>query len=109
MSLPLLQDLYWKEIVLPGKKLSQLPANFYPALRRYLARLKEAGSSDEYEKASRLANDIVNCRLRKTLGLVGISPPRDVLENLSEEERTLYDRLQSEVERYRSKILELRP
>jgi len=106
-----LHKLYWRVTVQTGEQISSLPENFYPKLRRYLADLR--GSTDpvklqEYEKATRIVNDIVNCRLRKIVGLAS-GPPQtdDVLCNLSEEERILYTYLYEIVAEWRKKILNL--
>jgi hypothetical protein len=106
VDLSYLYDLYWKEIIQPGRKLFPLPKDFYPKARRLLAELK-ARNSDDYEKALRLVTDIVNCRLKKIVALSSMpSLTLRELENFSEEERILYDALHSIIERYRKEILQ---
>ena len=106
-----LHKLYWRETVQTGKQIPSLPENFYPRLRRYLGELK--GSTDpvklqEYEKAIRTVYDIVNCRLRKIVGLAsGPAQTEDMLCNLSEEERILYNHLYEMVTEWRKRILKL--
>ena len=59
----------WKEgVQIPGQ-ISELPEDFYPKLRRFIADLKEQASKpekyQEHFKAKQLARDIVNSRLKK--------------------------------------------
>ncbi len=63
----------WKEgVQIPGQ-ITELPEDFYPKLRRYLATLKEEATQperiSEYQKTQHLAKDIVNSRLRKIVAL----------------------------------------
>lgn len=106
-----LNKLYWIVNVQTGTRISSLPENFYPKLRRYLAELRESTDPpklQEYEKATRIVNDIVNCRLRKIVGLASSPPQTDeVLRNLSEEERILYTYIYGIVADWRKKILNL--
>jgi len=106
-----LHKLYWRETVQTGKQISSLPGNFYPKLRRYLAELRESTDPvklQEYEKALRIGYDIMSCRLRKIVGLAsGPAQTDDVLCNLSEEERILYNYLYEIVTKWRTRILKL--
>jgi hypothetical protein len=105
IDLSYLYDLYWKEIIQPGRKLFSLPKDFYPKVRRLLAELK-VRSHDDYEKALRLVTDIVNCRLKKIVALSSMPALTSrELENLSGEERILYNALHSIIEQYRREIL----
>lgn len=109
IDLVMLHKLYWRETIQSGKQIPPLPENFYPKLRRYLAELKEFTDpvkAQDYEKAKRLAQDIINCRLRKIVGLAsGPAQTEDILGNLTGEERILYDHLHEMVADWRSKIL----
>jgi len=106
-----LNKVQWKERVQPVGRVSSLPEDFYPGLRRYLADLKrEAGKGAErvreYEKAVRLARDIVNCRLKKVVSLSSSPAQTDqFLNNLAREERLLYDRLSRIIGDWRDSIL----
>ena len=109
LDLVTLHKLYWRETIQSGKQISTVPENFYPKLRRYLEELKGSSDQDkaqEYEKAMRLVHDIVNCRLRKIVGLAsGPAQTEDILGNLTGEERILYNYLYEKVLDWRSRIL----
>ncbi|MEM2936707.1 MAG: hypothetical protein QW231_05985 [Candidatus Bathyarchaeia archaeon] len=107
----MLYKIHWKERVQPLKRVSSLPENFYPKLRRYLADLKsEAARSAEkmreYEKVVKLSNDVISTRLNKIVSL-SASPVEvnEVLQSLALEERILYDRLHEIISEWRSHIL----
>ena len=114
MNLVTLNKIHWRETKLQtGRQISSLPNFFYPKIRRYLKQLKEKVASDtaaasEYNNALRLVHDIVDCRLKKIVNL-SASPTQteDVLRNLSQEERLLYDRLNSTILGWKSKILKV--
>ncbi len=107
-----LHKLHWKERVQPAKQIASLDNNFYPRLRRYLSSLRreairEPEKMKEHEKAVRLSKDIINCRLKKIISLA--SAPRQInqiLDRLTKEERTIYDRLKKIIRDWREKILE---
>jgi hypothetical protein len=106
-----LHKIHWKERVQPFNQVSALPDNFYPKLRRYLASAKEemarsAEKMKEYEKATRLARDIVDCRLKKITSIAS-SPAQtnQVLQNLTREERLLYDYLYKIINEWKSNIV----
>ena len=107
----MLYKIHWKERVQPLKRVSSLPEDFYPKLRRYLADLKgEAARSAEkmreYEKAVKLSHDVINTRLNKIVSL-SASPveTNEVLQSLALEERILYDRLHGIISEWRPNIL----
>jgi hypothetical protein len=111
MNFSVLYKIQWKETKLQmGRRISSLPEFFYPRLRRYLSQLKEKASADamrvsEYNNALRLSHDVVNCRLKKIVSLSASSAQtEDILQNLSKEERILYERLHAIVSSWRSKI-----
>jgi len=89
-----------------------LPENFYPKLRRYLKELKETASKKpekmrEYEKVIQLTRDIVNSRLKKIVSLASApAQTEQILRNLTEEERFLYDRLYKLISEWRTQIIE---
>jgi hypothetical protein len=106
-----LHKIHWKERVQSVKRLSSLPEDFYSKLRRYLTGLKEESSKSaekmrEYEKSVRLAQDIVNCRLKKVVSLSSFPEKTNkFLQDLAMEERILYDSLHQFINMWRSKIL----
>ncbi len=108
-----LNKIHWRETKLQmGRQISPLPEFFYSKLRRYLGELKQKASSDasfagEYTQALRLAQDIVNCRLKKITNLA-TSPQREsVIKDLSIEERSIFEGVGAMVLEWTSKILEI--
>ena len=107
-----LYKIHWKERVQPVKRVSSLPQDFYSKLRRYLANLKREAARDaekmgQYRKCLGYSRDIINCRLKKIVSLSS-SPAQtnQVLQNLTREERILYDRLHEIIAEWRKGILE---
>ena len=107
-----LYKIHWKERVQSAKQIASLSEDFYPRLRRYLADLKrevirKPEKMKEYEKAVRLSRDIINCRLKKIISLA--SAPKQTnqtLNNLTKEERVIYEQLNAIIRSWRGKILE---
>jgi len=107
-----LNNIHWKESgIVHAKQLSSLEADFYPKLRRYLAGLKRGAignpeKSLEYQKASRMAQDIVNCRLQKIVSLAS-SPDQTnlTLKDMATEERILYQNLHDSINEWKTSIL----
>jgi len=101
----------WREgVQIPGQ-ISELPDDFYPKLRRYLAVLKQEATQpekiNEYEKAQHLAKDVVNSRLKKIVALSAAPGQGDqVLNKFSSEEKTLYEQLVKIISEWKTKILE---
>jgi hypothetical protein len=101
----------WRESVqIPGQ-ISELPDDFYPKLRRYLAALKQEATQPEklgeYEKTQHIAKDVVNSRLKKIVALS--AAPRQgeqVLKKFSSEEEILYEQLVKIISEWKDKILE---
>jgi hypothetical protein len=106
-----LYKVQWKEgVQIPGQ-ISELPEDFYPKLRRYLAVLKEEATQPEkiteYQKSRHLAKDIVNSRLRKIVALsVAASQNDQLLNRFSNEEKILYEQLVKLISEWKKKILE---
>jgi hypothetical protein len=106
-----LYKLHWKESVQPTNQIAPLTEDFYPKLRRYLANLKKdcikkPEKMKEYEKAVRLSHDIVNCRLKKIVSLSSApAQTNQILNNLTKEERVIYERLYSIISSWRTEIL----
>lgn len=108
-------DIYkvqWKERVQIAGQISELPEDFYPKLRRYLANMKEEISRHpekvrEHEKAVHLACDIVNARLKKIIALsAGPTQTDQVLKKFTSEERLIYEQLGKLIAEWRAQILE---
>lgn len=107
-------DLYkvqWKERVQVAGQISELPEDFYPKLRRYLASTKKKATQiekmQEHEKAKQLACDIVNSRLRKIIALSSGPPQTDQLtKRMSLEERLIYQQLTKLISKWRANILD---
>ncbi len=102
----------WKERVQAAGKISTLPDNFYPKLRRYLVELKgeiakQPEKMRDYEKTRHLALDIVNSRLKKIVSLAS-SPAQteQVLKNFTNEEKHIYEQLYKFISEWRVQILE---
>jgi hypothetical protein len=107
-----LYKVQWKERVQVAGQISELPEDFYPKLRRYLAHLKQDISKQperiqEYQKAKHLADDIVNSRLKKIVTLsAGPTQGEQILNKLTAEERLIYMQLGKIVSQWRTHIIE---
>lgn len=102
----------WKEgVQIPGQ-ISELPGDFYPKLRRFIADLKDQSSKQsekyqEYDRARQLARDIVNSRLKKIVAISAAPTQSDqVLKKFTSEERLVYERLVKIISEWKTKILE---
>ncbi len=106
-----LHKTHWTERVQPTNKVSALSEEFYPRLRRYLVYLKNASQNNgeklkEYEKATQISLDVVNCRVKKIVSLASCPPlTAQALQSLTPEERALYHRLHQIIGEWRSQIL----
>jgi hypothetical protein len=104
--------IQWTERVQTVGQISKLPENFYPKLRRYLAKLKEEASKTpeklrEYEKSGHVTQDIVNSRVKKIVSLASAPPQTEqALNNLTSEERFLYEQLNRLIHGWKTEILE---
>jgi hypothetical protein len=107
-----LYKIQWKERIQVAGQISELPENFYPKLRRYLANLKselknEPERLQEYERAKHLAWDIVSSRMKKIVSLsTGPIQGEHVLGKMAQEERLIYERLSHIIQEWREQILE---
>jgi len=108
-------DLYkvqWKERVQVAGQISELPEDFYPKLRRYIAQLKKELTAQpekvhEYEKAKQLAGDIINSRLKKIVALSsGPSQADQLVKKMTVEERLIYEQLGKIISDWRTRIQE---
>jgi hypothetical protein len=110
-----LAKVQWKERIQVASQISELPENFYPKLRTYLAELqaqiaKNPQKIQEYERVKSLALDVVNSRLRKIVTL-STSPMQadQILTKLTAEERLAYMQMGKIGSTWRSNILEHKP
>jgi hypothetical protein len=107
-----LYKIQWAERVQTAGQISKLPEDFYPKLRRYLAKIKEDSAKApeklrEYEKSRHLTQDVVNSRLKKIVSLASAPPQTEqVLKNFTSEERVLYERLRKLICEWKAQILE---
>lgn len=107
-----LYKVQWKERVQTAGQISELPDEFYPKLRRYLADmrkdfLKQPEKIHEHNKAMQLAWDIVNSRLKKTIALSSVSNQNEqMLKKMTTEERLIYEQLGNIIAKWRKSILE---
>jgi hypothetical protein len=102
----------WKEgVQIPGQ-ITELPGDFYPKLRRFLADLKDQSSKQsekyqEYDRAKQLSRDIVNSRLKKILALSAAPAQSDqILKKFTSEEKIFYEQLVKIISEWKKKILE---
>jgi hypothetical protein len=113
LDLVKLHKLHWKERAQTSRQISPLPENFYPKLRRFLAELKRKAINNpekmrDYEKAIRVAKDVVNCRLKKIVALASTATQTDqFLENLTIEEKSLYRRVNETINEWKTIILKM--
>ena len=108
-----LYKVQWKERVQVAGQISELPEDFYPKLRRYLANLKKEIAKgqpekiQEHEKATQLAWDIVNSRLKKIIALSsGPAQPEQILRKMATEEKLIYEQVGKTITTWRTQILE---
>jgi DNA replication initiation complex subunit (GINS family) len=97
-------------VQIPGQ-ISEVPDDFYPKLRRFIADLKNQTASSEkyqeYDRARQLARDIVNSRLKKIVALSSApSQSEQVLKKFTSEEKILYEQLVKIISEWKTKILE---
>jgi hypothetical protein len=110
-----LAKVQWKERIQVAGQISELPENFYPKLRTYLADLQAQISKNpqkitEYERVKSLALDIVNSRIKKIVTL-STSPMHadQILGKLTAEERLVYMQMSRIVSSWRNTIIEHNP
>jgi hypothetical protein len=107
-----LYKIQWKERVQAAGQIAELPEDFYPKLRRYLATAKEEITKQpekvtEYEKAKTLARDIVNSRLKKIVALSsGPIQGEQFTRKFTSEEKLIYQQLGKIISHWRNQIIE---
>ncbi len=112
IDLMMLNKIHWKEArVQTSQRVASLPESFYPKLRRYLEELNEEAikkpeKRSDCEKAKKLSEDIKRTRLKKIVSLASSQAKTRVLtENLTKEERVLYDYLYETISKWGKEIL----
>ena len=112
IDLTMLNKIHWKERVQTSQKVTSLPADFYPKLRRYLDELndqtiKKPEKRSEYEKAKNLSDDITRMRLKKIVSLAssGRDQTGQILRSLTKEEKYVYDYLHKIINEWKNEIL----
>lgn len=108
-----LYKIQWKEgVQIPGQ-ISDLPEDFYPKLRRYLADAKEELTkqpikAQEFEKTKHLAQDILQLRLKKIIALASAPTQSDQLrKKFTPEEKLIFEQLCKLINEWKTKILEI--
>jgi len=112
LNLSRLHKIQWKERVQTARRISELPEDFYPKLRRYMAEIEEQMTKKpekirEYEKIRQVAQDIINSRLKKIVSLGSASvQTQQILKNLTSEEKSLCKEIHKLVNGWRAQVLE---
>jgi hypothetical protein len=113
LTFAVLSKLHWRETKLSqGFQISPLSDHFYSKLRRFLGSSRERSSSEpssatQYLQGTRLAQDIVNCRLRKIVNLAASPSKTTMTQALAREERILFDKVRFAVAEWQKTILDI--
>lgn len=112
LDLMMINKIHWKERVQASQKLTSLPEDFYPKLRRYLEELNEEAikkpeKRNDFEKAKNLSDDITRMRLKKIVSLAssGRDQTGQILRCLTKEEKYVYDYLHKIISEWKNEIL----
>jgi hypothetical protein len=112
LELMMLNKIHWKERVQASQKVTSLPEEFYPKLRRYLEELndeaiKKPEKRADYDKAKNLSDDITRMRLKKIVALAssGRDQTGQILRSLTKEEKYVYDCLHKIISEWKTEIL----
>lgn len=112
LDLIILNKIHWKERVQASQRLTSLPEDFYPKLRRYLEELNEKAIKkpeirNDYEKARKLSDDITRMRLKKIVSLASSARAQtsQILRSLTKEEKDVYTCLYKIISEWRKEIL----
>jgi hypothetical protein len=107
-----LGKIQWTERIQSPGQISKLPEDFYPKVRRYLAKLKSELARDpekirEFERVRQLVQDIINSRMKKVIS-IACAPQQteNALRNLANEEKFLYEKLFKLISQWKTQILE---
>jgi hypothetical protein len=112
IDLTMLNKIHWKERVQTSQKVTSLPDDFYPKLRRFIEELKETAikkpeKRSDSDKAKNLSNDIIRMRLKKIVSLAssGRDQTSRIRHGLTEEEAYIYDCLHKIISEWQNEIL----
>ena len=112
LDLMMLNKIHWKERGQASQKLTSLPEEFYPKLRRYLEELngetiKKPEKRADYDKAKNLSDDITRMRLKKIVALAssGRDQTGQILHGLTKEEKYVYECLHKILSEWKTEIL----
>jgi hypothetical protein len=103
--------IQWKERAQTVGQISNLPNDFYPKMRRYLAKSTEEAAKTpekmlECKKVNQLAQDVLNSRLKKIVSIAAAPDQTEqTLKNLTGEERHLYMQLHKLIHEWRKQII----
>lgn len=114
LDLTILNKIQWKERVQSSQKVTSLPEDFYPKLRRYLEELNENAIKKpekraDSEKAKNLSLDIIRMRLKKIVSLAssGRDQTSQIRQGLTKEEAYIYDCLNNIINKWQHEILKI--
>jgi len=112
LDLRIVNKIQWKERTQASQRLTPLPEDFYPKLRRYLEELNEEAIKKpekrvDYDKAKNLSDDITQMRLKKIVSLAssGREKTGQILRSLTKEEKHVYDCLYKIISEWKTEIL----
>jgi hypothetical protein len=112
LNLMMLNKIHWKERVQTSQRLTSLPEEFYPELRRFLKELNEEAikkpeKRGDYDKAKNISEDITRMRLKKIVALAssGRDQTGEILRTLTKEEKYVYDCLHKIISKWKTEIL----
>ena len=112
LELRIVNKIQWKERTQASQRLTPLPEDFYPKLRRYLEELNEEAIKKpekrvDYDKAKNLSDDITQMRLKKIVSLAssGREKTGQILRSLTKEEKHVYDCLYKIISEWKTEIL----
>ena len=112
LDLTILNKIHWKERVQTSQKVTSLPEDFYPKLRRFLEELNEKAikkpeKRSDSEKAKNLSDDITQMRLKKIISLASSAKDHtgQILRSLTKEEKYVYECLHEIINEWKTEIL----
>ncbi|MFC1486416.1 hypothetical protein ACFLRN_01845 [Thermoproteota archaeon] len=112
LDLMMLNKIQWKERVQTSQRVTSIPEEFYPKLRRFLKDLNEQAikkpeKRSDSEKAKNLSMDILRMRLKKIVSLAssGRDQTGQILRSLTKEEKYVYDCLHKIINEWQNEIL----
>ena len=112
LDLMILNKIHWKERVQASQRVTSLPEDFYPKLRRYLEELNEEAikkpeKRSDSEKAKNLSVDIIRMRLKKIVSLASSGSDRtsQIRHGLTKEEEYVHNCLHKIISKWQNEIL----